>query len=430
MRGQLSALLVIAAGIGLLVGMLVYYGGQRYLSSWMETSNYIYTTNKEDVSQFQAYVDENNLSCRDAEEISAWVNGHRTSYMEIYLDGYEVYHSYYAVEEDSNQTGTVEPDFTGLEDYVFPVRFSEGMTDVFVLGEAADRLFNQLFYASTALGVLLFFCIILFGIRRTIRYIQRLEQEVRLLEGGNLQTPITVTGHSELTNLAEGLEQMRVALKQRMDSEEQLLEVSQQFVSTMAHDIRTPLTTMLLYTEILKQHKFQDEAQMNRYLDKIGEKATQIGALSNRLLERFRLPNPEETALEQPQGVREIFEGVLTDLQGALESDGFTVHNVVSYDHMRVAVSEEYIQRIMDNISSNLQKYAKKEEEIRISAHYTGGHLRLCFENSIASYNPAVNSTGIGILNIKHMMREMRGSCVTQREDGKFLLTLEFPLEG
>ena len=46
-------------------------------------------------------------------------------------------------------------------------------------------------------------------------------------------------------------------------------------ITEMSHDLRTPLTTLLLYTEILRGHKYDSEAQMNDYLTKIDTKARQ-----------------------------------------------------------------------------------------------------------------------------------------------------------
>ena len=53
----------------------------------------------------------------------------------------------------------------------------------------------------------------------------------------------------------------------------------------MSHDLRTPLTTLLLYTEILRYGKYQGEEQLHAYLDRVDEKAQQIKQLAENILE-------------------------------------------------------------------------------------------------------------------------------------------------
>lgn len=90
----------------------------------------------------------------------------------------------------------------------------------------------------------------------------------------------------ELSELAFGLEQMRLSLNENIREKEEIMEVNNRLVTGMAHDLRTPLTALLLYTELLSQGKYKDEKEMEQYLKKTANKANQIKQMSDDLFER------------------------------------------------------------------------------------------------------------------------------------------------
>lgn len=97
------------------------------------------------------------------------------------------------------------------------------------------------------------------------------------MEGGDLEHPITVRGHDELTTLASCLDSMRLTLRQQQEEEAQASAKVKSLITEMSHDLRTPLTTLLLYTEILRGHKYDTPEQEADYLNKIDAKAFPFG---------------------------------------------------------------------------------------------------------------------------------------------------------
>ena len=89
------------------------------------------------------------------------------------------------------------------------------------------------------------------------------------MEGGDLDHPITIRGSDEITTLASCLDSMRVTLRQQQEEEAQAAAKVKNLITEMSHDLRTPLTTLLLYTEILQYHKYETPEQADSYLNKI-----------------------------------------------------------------------------------------------------------------------------------------------------------------
>lgn len=98
---------------------------------------------------------------------------------------------------------------------------------------------------------IIFVAIFISSIGKLISYICKLENDIQILEGGNLEYEVTEQGNDELTSLAKSMNRMRVSFREQMEREQALHQAHQHLITEMAHDLRTPLTGIMLYTEIL-----------------------------------------------------------------------------------------------------------------------------------------------------------------------------------
>lgn len=93
---------------------------------------------------------------------------------------------------------------------------------------------------------------------------------------------------------------MRVTLRQQQEEEAQASAKVKNLITEMSHDLRTPLTTLLLYTEILRCRKYETSEQADNYLNKIDAKARQIKQLSDNLFEYALVTRDTVAVLDRP----------------------------------------------------------------------------------------------------------------------------------
>ena len=93
----------------------------------------------------------------------------------------------------------------------------------------------------------------------------------------------------------------------------------------------------------------------------------------------------------------------------------------------KVSVYTEYIVRILDNISSNIVKYADSRYKIVISSVNTENMLGFRFENREVSLEEKTDSSGVGLQSIKNMMKKMNGKCRIRHAENTFAVELLFP---
>ena len=248
------------------------------------------------------------------------------------------------------------------------------------------------------------------------------------MEGGDLDHSITIQGDDELALLATSLDGLRLTLRQQQAEEAQAAAKVKSLITEMSHDLRTPLTTLLLYTEILRHHKYETEAQEGEYLAKIDDKARQIKQLSDNLFEYALVTRDTVVQLDAPTRFSQIFEEPLAEMVEMLQQRGFACALELGSEDVLLTVRAQYIRRILDNIGSNLIKYADPARPIEVRFLRQEGRAGLVFRNHVLPAPPAVESTKVGLTSIETMMDKMHADCKIEQENEQFAMTLLFPI--
>lgn len=422
---RLLRLLVAAAVVSVL-----FFAGLNRIGEYL-INYYYYSTDYEEkkdqgyVNRLQKYVEQNQLSTRDSAALSAWVKEQKILSVQIFKDNILMYDSDYADQENIWE----EEIEINLYDWMvyYPVQFVDGEALVVLYGMYSYQYYTYAMIAELLLAFALFLLIVMLGIRRTMDYIRRLCDEIEILEGGNLEYEITVSGKDELATLARSLDNMRKSFLAQTEKETYLVQANQRMVTNMSHDLRTPLTSIMIYTEILKKNKYKDERQMKEYLEKIEEKTYRMKQLSDRLFEYSLVTSEPEVELEEPEVLKGVFYDLLSETCAYLEQSGFSVLLEVEWRDRKIQVNSEYLMRIIDNITSNLVKYADPSSPVKIRSVYTEQEAGFAFENVRQVLKKKEDSNRIGIRNIKNMMGSMNGSCNTKEQDNWFCIILKFP---
>jgi signal transduction histidine kinase len=262
-----------------------------------------------------------------------------------------------------------------------------------------------------------------------VKYIVQLSEEIQAMEGGDLDHPITVQGSDELTTLASSLDSMRLTLRQQHEDEAAAAAKVKNLITEMSHDLRTPLTTLLLYTEILRHRKYETTAQAEDYLTKIDTKARQLKQLSDNLFEYALVTRDTVAVLDPPARFSQIFEEPLTEMVGELQERGFACALELGEEDDTLTVKEQYVRRILDNITSNLLKYADPAQDISVRFVKENGKAGLAFENAVLPGQHRTDSTKVGLTSIETMMEKMHAACRIEQSGERFCITLLFPIE-
>ena len=410
----------------LLVGMQIVLN--RALRAYFSREDVQQRITTQQLTEFQNYVTENQLASTDRKRIDDWAHSHKNTMIAFYREGQNPYFSMprvYQGREDAEQGGQFQPyewiSFNSVE-------FSDGEAAVALYYNGVNAYYGIGCEILLVLAIAAFPLFFLFGSRKIIRYIVQLSEEIQAMEGGDLDHPITVQGADELTTLASCLDSMRITLRIQQQEEAEASAKVKNLITEMSHDLRTPLTTLLLYTEILRSHRYETTAQAEDYLAKIDTKARQLKQLSDNLFEYALVTRDTVAVLDPPARFSQIFEEPLTEMVGELQERGFACALELGSEDDTLTVKEQYVHRILDNITSNLLKYADPAQDVSIRFVKEEGRVGLAFANGILPGQHRADSTKVGLGSIETMMKKMQAECRVEQNEKQFCITLLFPI--
>ncbi len=428
---QLIALSGLASFLLLMVLQAALNKGLRYYFDQPEVQA---RASQRQIDELQSYITENGLASTDIKKLTNWTRDHRYNLLELYRDQRLIYSSY--APRHYYKDDPEDPQLTDGQQHgpfyewapVYTLTFSDGELTALLYYNGLDAYYGtgcDILLLLTLAAFPLFF---LWGSRGIVQYIVRLSEEIQAMEGGDLDHPITVQGSDELTTLASSLDSMRLTLRQQHEDEAAAAAKVKNLITEMSHDLRTPLTTLLLYTEILRSHRYETMAQAEDYLAKIDTKARQLKQLSDNLFEYALVTRDTVAVLDPPARFSQIFEEPLTEMVGELQERGFACALELGSEDDTLTVKEQYVHRILDNITSNLLKYADPAQDVSIRFVKEEGRVGLAFANGILPGQHRADSTKVGLGSIETMMKKMQAECRVEQNEKQFCITLLFPI--
>lgn len=200
-------------------------------------------------------------------------------------------------------------------------------------------------------------------------------------------------------------------------------------VTSISHDLRTPLTSLTGYLEILQDPDFQDEDRKNLYLNHCLERSRQLESLINETFDHFYLSEKE---LAHTELLRcNSWSNMVSFIErgsSLLHQKGFQVVLSLPEFHYSLVYDMRLLERLFDNIFTNVIRYADKKQPVTVTAAQNHDNLSISVKNTMARPLPRRKSTGIGLKNCRVIMELHKGTFSFSADGHLFSSDLSFPL--
>ena len=438
------------------------------------------------VADLQTFVDENRLSSNDTAEILNWVSENRNIYLFIYKNDVLFFDSSLMIPEppaNKGEDGDVptddEPSDADNEDSSVegeennsPGNKNEGteenggapvgggltiqyptreeiiasaknngqlpleMSDGSLLVSIAD--FTEYIYYDAAniltivVGVVVLTVFLMLYFQNILSKISGLAQDVTKVYQVDMNTPIrTGSGDNELAQLTRNVEQMRSSMMQSLEKEKEAISANTELITSMSHDIRTPLTVLLGYLDIMKSST--DDANMQEYLKASEVTAMRLKDLSDDMFRYFLVFGGKNINVDLAEyNAKTLLDQLVSEHALLLREKGYSVvfecENVEG--DVSVMTDAPKIMRVLDNVFSNIYKYADVCSDIKISADVDHKYLSVRVLNRIAATNEA-ESNGVGLKTCKRLCEALSARFEYTEEceaGGEFAVRIDLPI--
>lgn len=419
---QLALVIFVAlAASGLLYFASAYVMEEAVCAYYARRPEIVRQNAADKIDALQAYVAEHGIAATDGAALSAWVGRNPLLVAQVHQDSRLVFDS---TQQRSAALHTHlaehSPSTTQL---MRMVEFVNGMAQVSIAVFPEHTLVDALAKGLLVVCAVLFLCVTLLGVRQKIRYIVQLEREVLSIAGGDLSLPITRYGEDELASLADCIDEMRHSLTQRVEQEEARQRERHDWITSLSHDIRTPLTSLIGYLEILSRRTLP-EAE-HGYAQKSAKKARQLKQITDMLFASLS-PNAPVAEADKVIPVPSFVQGYIAGCADMLRESGFAVH-VRQVDPLceSIVIQPAAVQRVFSNICANIAQYASADLPVSVCLSGDGGLLAVRVLSATSARETA-HGTGLGLRICENLMRSMGGGFSAQARGDQFEYVLTF----
>lgn len=231
------------------------------------------------------------------------------------------------------------------------------------------KYINLLMICLVIVGIAIFIFSFLLIINKKIKYLKYITKGVKKIADEDFGYKIEVNGRDELAQLCTSINSMSTQLKSVFDSERELENTKAEFITNMSHDLRSPLTSIIGYADLIRKKKYKDDVELHEFAEVTYSKCERLKKLIDELFEYTKLNS---------EGVQLNFSnvnlsGIIAQLTGeyipAFETEGLTICRNIPKEDIIVNADIEKIVRVFDNILINAMKYSVKPSEVFVEIH-------------------------------------------------------------
>lgn len=210
-------------------------------------------------------------------------------------------------------------------------------------------------------------------------YLEEIRNGLREIAKGNFDTDIPVQSGSQLGEVAESINQMSRQLHQSILEERNAEKTKNDLITGVSHDLRTPLTSILGFLEVIEEDRYQDEVELRYYVNIAYEKAQSLKKLIDDLFEYTRINNGlplDIREIDMAQFMRQLIE----EFVPALEKAGLEC-KLAAEEGLVVRADGAQLVRAYENLISNAIRYGESGKRIDIAVRSDGNQVSISFTN-------------------------------------------------
>ena len=196
-----------------------------------------------------------------------------------------------------------------------------------------------------------------FLINHVDKPVQKIVSSLNSVAEGNYDEKIEFDSQNEFDQIKDAFNEMSGKLedaekiKQNAENERTLL------FANMAHDLKTPITTIIGYSKALSDGIISDEQKKLEYIDTINAKAVRMNTLIDRLFEYVKLESADNILRKEKYDITEILRNCIADFYTEYEEKGIQLEIEVPETSIIKEVDKVEISRVFSNLLNNVLKH-------------------------------------------------------------------------
>lgn len=284
-------------------------------------------------------------------------------------------------------------------------------------------------------------------LRRSVEHYEILKGVERITEG-NLAAKIDLDElHGEDRKLAEAINNIGTGLLNAVDDNTKNERMKADLITNVSHDIKTPLTSIINYVNLLKLEQIDNE-HVNNYVRVLDEKSQRLKQLTEDLVEASRVSSGNVQLDMTKINIVELVYQTGGEFNEKFEGKELTIVTKLPNNAVFIRADGRHLYRVIENLYNNVAKYALEKTRVYVEVQADGETAAFSIKNvsekSLAIENSSVDDlterfirgdssrttegSGLGLSIAKNLTVLMGGQFSVSADGDLFKANIVFPL--
>lgn len=215
---------------------------------------------------------------------------------------------------------------------------------------------------------------------RQIGYFNQIVLKTDELARGNMSQEMPVKGKSVLAVLAGNVNLLTQAAKTWQNEQVKSERLKTELVTNVSHDLRTPLTSIITYTELLKKEDVSREEQQ-AYVNIIDQKSQRLKVLIDDLFEISKMASGNVEVVKEKVDLIQLLQQALAEYSDLIHESSLHFRFMNESGPVYALVDGQKLWRVFDNLIGNILKYSLEHSRVYISVQELENQVRISFKN-------------------------------------------------
>ena len=231
------------------------------------------------------------------------------------------------------------------------------------------------------LGIIIFSVTFLLLQERSITYISHISDAVQSISEGDLNTEAEVIGDDEFAAMASNLNKMVADIRRLMDKEREAERTKNELITNVAHDLRTPLTSIIGYLELLSVGAALSPEIRQKYIDIAYSKAKRLEKLIEDLFGFTKLNYGKISMHVGKVDLIKLLSQLLEEAYPSFADNNLSYELQSNVPAKIITADGNLLARLFDNLINNAIKYGADGKRILVNVHAGKKTVRVSVTN-------------------------------------------------
>lgn len=246
----------------------------------------------------------------------------------------------------------------------------------------SDKEFTNIGNILAFIAAVAMFILIIFRVTRDkISYIEYLSACLDEISKGDLEYEIEVIGEDELARVAKSITHMENEIRYQIAEQIKVEKSKNELITNVAHDLRTPLTSIIGYIGLVKDNHYEHE-EAAKYLEIAYNKAEKLKVIIEDLFELTKLHQGDVALKKSEISLYNLLNQLIEELMPLANDKNIEIEAYIDSTDTIINVDVAKITRVFENLIENAIKYSPENETIYIEMKSTKRNLYVAVSNS------------------------------------------------